>query len=314
MKKLAGIVLPLFIFTLIIFPQTQISLSTPDPTGSIGDRIKVKIIIKTSGEIDDIKFKFSPGKFELISETKTVKNIDKNFSIFEKNFFISFFKTGVFKVGPVIAVLRKNGHKVETRESNSVSIKIISSLTGKEKDILPPKDPIEINGNPFFILKYLFFLMIILFTGLLIFRKLKRKKRFIPENYIQIPPLDEFENRIKTLFADTPKDKKKYKRFFIKFSLIYKRFLTLYYNFNAEEMTSFEINKAMKTEENDRKIRSKFEKIFYTSDLVKFAKHIPSESEMTNVKDDIDFIIETLKEREKLEKIREEVGNVSNSK
>ena len=85
MKKITKILLLLFSLTVFIFSQTQISLFTSDNRGTIGDRIKVKVIVKTSGEIDDINFKFSSGKFELVSETKIVKNIDKNFIIFEKN-------------------------------------------------------------------------------------------------------------------------------------------------------------------------------------------------------------------------------------
>lgn len=314
MKTLIKIVYFTLFFTLITFAQTQISISLSNNLGTIGDRIKVKMILKTSNEADSVDFKLGSKNYELVSESKTILNKDKNFTIFEKNIFISFFKTGNFEVGPVSAELKKNGKTIEIRESNSVPITIKSILTEKDKDILPPKAPMQISGNPLFLLKYIFFIFLMTLIVFFIYRSFKKRKIKTPDNFIQIHPIDEFENKIKILWKNEPKDKKSTKKFFLRLSGIYKYFLTRYYNFNAEDMTSFEINDSLKRREKESLVIKNFLNIFLISDLVKFAKYIPSIDKMKVLKDNIDEVIMTVKKRREEEERSLEEKNVSPSK
>ncbi len=313
MKKSLFLIITSIFLAPVLFSQSQLSISLSDNLAYIGDRLNVKILLKTSSEIEDVKYSLKPDNFEIISESKVEKKKEKDFTIFEKIITITFFSTGNFNVGPVKADLIKTGTVYEQRESNSVPVTIKTSLTDKDKDIMPPKPPVEIRGNPLYVFKYIFLFISIALIVLIIIRFIKNRGKSEIVYSPPIPPLKEFERKIKRLFGNLPDEKKKVKKFFLSLSGVYKKFISEYYQINAEDMTTYEISKMLERIEMNDTIKEKFHKIFDLSDLSKFAKYLPQRTEYQELKKHIDKILDMLKQREEEEK-REETENVPTGK
>jgi len=167
MRKLLLILLMLS-FTQGLTSETQVSVSVSSTTTTIGERITLKFITRTSAESDSIKISQGKPDFEFISEAELSISENDGVKTFEKEFDIFFFKTGEYNVGPFNISLIKKGEIVENFLSNTIPVNIRSVLEKDDKDIKPLKDLSEIKGNPFYLLKYLLFALIIIIIIFLI--------------------------------------------------------------------------------------------------------------------------------------------------
>ena len=301
MKKLLLILLMLS-FTQGIPSETQVSVSVSSTTATIGERIALKFIVRTSTESDSIKI--SPGKldFEFIEEAELSVSDNDGVKTFEKKFDISFFKTGEYNVGPFDITLIKKGEIIENFLSNTIPVSIMSVLEKGDKDIKPLKDLFEIKGNPFYMLKYLLIILIIAVIIFLIVFFLKRREKGDAQN-ISAPlhPEVEFRNRIESLWRSDLLNTGKIKKFFLTLTESYKIFMTRLYNFNAEDLTTYEIMCNLRNFEKDEKIKGNFDQVFLVSDLSKFARYTPAENEVEDVRANLLRIIEIIGERRKKE-------------
>ncbi len=298
MKRLFLILL--FILPIALYTETQVSVSVSSTTSTIGEQITLKFIIRTSTESDSIRISQGKQDFEFIKEEnlKTKKSAD--FVTFEKNYKISFFKTGDFSVGPFSIGLMKGDQVVEDLLSNTIPVNIRSVLEESDKDIRPLRELSEIEGNPFYLLKYLLIILaaagiIILFIYLLRRKKDDGNKTQTP----LLPPDLEFLKKIEALWRTDLLKTGNFKRFFLSLTEAYKLFMTRFYKFNAEDLTTYEIINYLKKYEQDEKINNNFEEVFLISDLVKFAKYEPSEDEIEKIRETLVKIAGTAGERRK---------------
>ncbi|MEN8152537.1 MAG: hypothetical protein ABFR75_00815 [Acidobacteriota bacterium] len=298
MKQLY-IFFPALFFSLFIFSQTQVSISSDSSWATIGERIRIKIIVKTNLKSDNIIAQTGGKKeFEIIHEYELKKSLVDGSTLYEKNIEIAFFKTGDYNIGPVKVKIEMEGETLEERESNTIPIKIKSVLKENDKDINPLKDLVEIKGNPLYVLKY--FIIFLFFTAVILFiiYRIKKKKEQPEIPLIPIlPPIEEFEKRINSLKGKNFIEDKKIKIFFIALTEIYKTFLTRFYDINAEDLTSYEIIRILKKREEDQSIPENFNLIFTTSDLSKFARFIPGQKDIDDLYIRIFHIIDELKKR-----------------
>lgn len=263
---------------------TQVSISVSENLAFIGDRIRLKIIIKTTSDADNINVKTMTQDFDILEQTATQKRKEQEYLIFEKVVEIAFFKTGDFNVGPFVIELKKNEKVIETRETNSVPVTIKTTLKEEDKDIKPLKNLLEIKGNPWYLLKYVFGVLVVILITLLILFYLKRKKAkaaVTPKRLLS--PLEELEERIKELYQQSLFEKGKMKLFFIELTVILKQFLHRNYQFNAEDFTTYETLYDLKKRESDVSLLNNMEYLFSTSDLVKFAKYVPDEGALNEL-------------------------------
>ena len=105
-----------------------------------------------------------------------------------------FFKTGDFEIGPFKIDLMKDNKVVETKLTNSIPITIKSVLDKNDKDIKPLKKLMEIKGNPFYILKYVFAFLVgvLLVILILMWNKSRKKRAGVPLTPI-LSPIDELD-------------------------------------------------------------------------------------------------------------------------
>jgi len=307
MKFFKGFILFTFLYISLI-AETQVSISSSTNLVTIGDRISVKLILKTSIQVPKVNF-ISKGKdFEIISEKLLPSKIQGDYILFEKNITISFFKTGDFNIGPFIVELIKNGEIIETKQTNSVPIRVKSVLTKEDKSIKPLKDLIEIKGNPFCVLKYVivFFVFAILVV-LIIFLLRRRKGCLFKKQELILSPIEELELRVNELIEQKMFEKGRIKRFFTNLTMIIKHFLSREYKFSAEDFTTYETLLHLKAKEKEALIVDDLEFLFNVSDLVKFAKFAPDSHTFKKTCNKIRDIIISFKKRVIIEDIAQNV-------
>ncbi|MCK5221974.1 MAG: hypothetical protein KAR14_10370, partial [Candidatus Aminicenantes bacterium] len=258
MKKLF-LLLFLLSFSPGIHSETQVTVSVSSTTATIGERITLKFIVRTSSQSDSIKISQGKPEFEFIEEAELSLSKEEGLRTFEKNFKISFFKTGEFNVGPFNIGLMNDGSVIENLVSNTIPVNIKSVLNEEDNDIKPLKDLSEIEGNPFYLLKYF---LIALFIAIVIFLVLyfikRRKKGKVKAVIPLLPPEEEFRNRIESLWRSDFLKTGKTKKFFLTLSESYKLFMTRLYRFNAEDLTTYEIIRNLRDYEEDKKVTENF--------------------------------------------------------
>lgn len=275
MKK----IIPIFFFLIIplfIFSETQVLIRTSANNATIGDAIAVKVVVRTSPDIDQVSLKITPKEFEIVSESDWKRESHKDYQVFEKDLGVSFFKLGDFKLGPFGLEVKRGGETIESKETNTLSVSIKSVLTKEDTDIKPLKDLAEIKGDPFYLLKYVLLALVIIGVIIfLIFWLKKRKSLPLPSTKPELSPVDELEFNIRGLFAEKFWEKGRQLEFFIHLIDYLKIFLFRTYHLNAEDLTTFEIFYYLKQKEENGEILGKMEYIFHMADLVKFAKYLP---------------------------------------
>lgn len=269
--------------TVTLTAETQVSISVSNNLAFIGDRILLKIIVKTTSDVDKITLKAGEKDFEILDQAPTQKRRQEDYTVFEKSIEVAFFKTGEFNVGPFEIDLKKNEAVIETRETNSVPVTVKTVLKEEDKDIKALEELIDIKGDPFYILKYVIFGVVIIIAVLLIIWWFKKRRRVPVKVETVLSPLQEFETRIKELYGKNLFEKGKVKLFFIELTGILKHFLHRTYGFSAEDFTTYETLYELKRNEKEVPIINNMEFLFNTADLVKFAKFEPDASVLGEV-------------------------------
>ena len=150
------------------------------------------------------------------------------------------------------------------------------------------------------------FEVLVIITFLIIFFLKRRKERPVQSISVPLLPEVEFMNRLESLWRSDLIKTGKTKKFFLALTESYKIFMTRLYDFNAEDLTTYEIMHNLRNFEKDEKIPGNFDQVFLISDLSKFAKYTPAEKEVEEVRTNLFRIIEIIGERRKQEEAEKE--------
>lgn len=257
--------------------ETQVSISASNNLAFVGDKINLKIIVKTTHEnVREIKVQTEKRDFDLLDQYPTEKRQQTDYMVFEKTLVIAFFNTGDYEIGPFTVELIKEDKIIESKKTNSIPVTVKSVLKEEDKDIKPLKGLMDIKGNPWYLLKYVIAVLAVL--GLIIFlilwiRKRRKAKPLPPKPLMS--PLEELEFRLKELAEKKLIETGKLKLHFIQLTQVIKHFLHRNYGFNAEDFTTEETLYYLNRDETDGLILDNMRFVFNTADLVKFAKFIP---------------------------------------
>jgi hypothetical protein len=281
--------------------ETQVSISISENLATIGDHINIKIIVKTSADIDEIVIKVPEQReYEILSpmDAPSHKRKQTDYTVLERNLTATFFKTGDFDIGPFSIDLMKNKDVVENKITNSVPVTVKTVLNDDDKDIKDLKNPIDIKGNPFYILKYVIIAVAVLLLISTLIWWLKARKKEKPIQDFTLPPIEELEKHVNDLWRKRLYEKGNLKLHFLELTVIIKHFLNRYYHFNAEDFTSYETLYYLKQHESDSTPLNNLQFVFNTSDLVKFAKFVPDTSVFNEVLEKLNAMIHAYKQRE----------------
>jgi hypothetical protein len=257
--------------------ETQVSISASNNLAFVGDKINLKIIVKTTHEnVKEIKVQTEKRDFDILDQQPTEKRQQTDYMVFEKTLIIAFFTTGDYEIGPFIVELIKEDKILESKKTNSIPVTVKSVLREEDKDIKSLKGLMDIKGDPWYLLKYVIAALAVL--GLIIFlflRIRKRRKAAPPPPKPQMSPLEELEFRLRELAEKKLMETGKLKLHFIELTQVIKYFLHRNYGFNAGDFTTEETLYYLKRDETDGLIPDNMRFVFNTADLVKFAKFIP---------------------------------------
>lgn len=304
LKRIIHFIVFLFIaLTVVSFPsfihaETQVSISASDNLVFIGDMITVKIIVKTTDDIGEIKVNSKENPFDIVREFPTEKHRQNEYSVFEKKMTVMFFKVGEFNIGPFDIDLLKSGKVFLSKPTNSIPVTVKTTLKSEDKDIKPLKDLIEIKGNPVLIIGLGMLLIGLIIGIILLIWYLKRRKQRVPKPQAPpLSPLEELELHINKLWEKKLFETGKAKLHFIELTQLMKHFLSRQYGFNAEDLTTYETLYFLKQHEKDTALLDNMGYTFDTSDLVKFAKFEPDTPVMLRVFNTLKEVIEIYKRR-----------------
>lgn len=282
----------------LLTADTQVSVSVSSTSATVGERINLKFIIRTPEKTDSIRISGSSPEFEILEEPGLIRSTAGEITTLEQNRIIAFFKTGNFQVGPFQVQLIRDGEVTGTADTNVIPVTVRSVLEETDRDIRPLRDLREIRGNPFYVLKYLLLLILLLLAAAGLIRLVKmRRRRTGPPPPPPVPPDEELITRIGSLWRTGLLASGKVKPFFKALTEIYKTFMTRFYGFNAEDLTSYEISNQLSAGETDSGMRERFGRIFLISDLAKFARYTPPEEEVEEIRSLLLEVAETARKR-----------------
>lgn len=301
----------LFLLAVIGYTKnsSQVTVSISKLRGYIGEPFEISVIVKSQEGADDITMDINADNFEILSKKSIKPNQNQSYNLFEKRIKIVFWKTGNYKIKPIKVNLLKGKKVIEVLKTNPLDITIISSLKdgeNNEKNLKPLKPLAKVSGTILYLLKYLFFILLIaLLVYLIVMYFKKRYGKYKYEDIPKLSPVEEYKKEWEKLKSTQFIKNGKYKFYFITLTEIVKKFLSKEYDFNAEELTSFETLMELKVLESEELLRDKFNRLLDLSDKVKFAKYIPSSEDMDaleKLSDEIlDEYFERNKERERIE-------------
>lgn len=273
---------------LLIGQPTQIKFELSFPASIATDEIsfpnfKINDTLGNNWElwsIDSIKIQnFDNGDGRFI--TQITQNIE-----------IANFDTGRYEFPQMTATIQNRNIKSNPINFNIKSVNLVDDQTiNNIKDIkLDPLNILDRIRN--WIEKYwhlILGLFIIAGILLLIYKKVKKKKEIIKTQEPKIPLPIILLEKLNEIEKEKLWQQGKYKLYFTKINSVGWEFIEHRYNVATFEKTSIEILSSLKLTSINQNWIASLEKLFIISDLVKFAKQVPTEQE--NI-----FAIQTIRE------------------
>lgn len=298
-----------FLFILCIFivsgiqaqenPLIEVDAEVDTALITIGDRINYTIAINRDKNLQIKKpgEGLNLGMFE-IKDYEFHEPVERDGRIYEKyEFNISVYDTGKFTIPPFPIAYFPEGTDKEFKiiEAAPIDIYVQSVISGDEaRELKDIKFPLNIPFNYTFwisIAVSVILALVIAYLAYLIWKRRKEKGYIFsppppprPAHEVALEALDE-------LYQSNLLEEKRYKEFFSRLSDIIRIYLEGRYFFSALEETTREIMRDAEKQVEQEELLSDLRNILELSDLVKFAKYVPEETEINDVKiQSINFI------------------------
>ncbi|TES91762.1 MAG: hypothetical protein E3J87_07080 [Candidatus Cloacimonadota bacterium] len=274
---------------------------------TIGDRLSYRIEILTTEEQEVIIPENQPYFSKFVVRNRTIrihtrKGVRKTILEYE----LVSYDVGLDTIPEITILIKESGDTLDFKtQPFPVEIKSVApGLTGEE-DIKGLKPQIGIRFSYWYFI--LGFFLLLLAAGLIILLLKNRRRKISPERIEKKPPWEITLTELKRLSESEPVTREEIKLFYSKLSFILRKYYEALYEFPAVENTTTEIIGHLKRRKDFKQHLQTTRNFLSTSDLVKFAKYIPSpfndEREICMVKE----IVEKTKEKEE-EKEKEEIN------
>ncbi|MDC1106023.1 BatD family protein [Prolixibacteraceae bacterium] len=254
----------------------------------LGDQINLTFDVEPK-EGDSITFPtFSDtiiSKVEILNgpTLDTLKQDDK--SIVRASYLITSFDSGQYQI-PRFPILLQKAGLTDTLFTPSVAFHVHAMRLRKEDAIFdikkPYEAPITLEEITPWILGFLLIISIILITLYAIYRY-KNKKPFFSGPVEQEEPYEIKATRLlEELMKQYPKTKEEVKPFYVNLTDIVREYLSKRFEVSTLELTTDEIVDSLRNVNSANEYRQEvriIEEVLRLSDMVKFAKYIPEESE-----------------------------------
>ncbi|MFC1666414.1 BatD family protein [Candidatus Omnitrophota bacterium] len=282
-KVLIAIILILF-SNISLADSVDVSVEVDKEKITIGDRIKyeVKVEYDDGIKIEPLAVAENLIEFEIkdynIKEPRKIKGKRKLSGV---EYIITTFTTGEFIIPPV-RIRYKDKEDNEsgiTSDEIKINVEAVKRGSNDKDDIRGLKAPVGIKERfPFWLF---IVLMLVFIVGGLIFVYFKNKRSV--EDAPVVPsrsPEEIAENRLKSLLDMRLVEKGMVKEYYIRLSDIVRNYIEDRYKIFALDKTTWEVCQEMKAEKIARSYVDKTRDFLDDSDLVKFAKYIPTQKEI----------------------------------
>lgn len=202
----------------------------------------------------------------------------------EAEYIVSTFFTGEFEIPPLTVAYRTaEDSAIQTLTTEKIKIVVESVKPSEAGDIRDIKPPVEIprdwwQWGRWFVLGGS--VLVLALLGWILYRRKKQGKGLLPvREESPRPPHEVACEQLDRLRQSDLLEKRAIKEYYIAISEIIRRYIEGRYFVIAMEMTTFEVMEGLSTADLPEEEYQLFRTFLSNCDLVKFAKHIPSEKE-----------------------------------
>ncbi len=260
--------------------QTRITVNAEPKTATVGDpiRIDIEIPLSAGSRARILPPGQSHGEFAILEFEETPGEQSHR-----AHFRAAVYQTGELEFPPVQVLLTDAEGNETTAETPPIAITIQSVLTGEDDALKDLKKQAEIT-EPFPWLRWLGIGALLLALAALawwLFRR-KREKKPLFQPLPRIDPFDRAEAQLRELLAQDLPAKGQVKQFYVALSDIVRAILEAGYGIHTVEKTTSEIMETLAKSSADGRSGAALrgiESFLRGSDMVKFAKYIPSPPE-----------------------------------
>jgi hypothetical protein len=302
------------VFTVVLAQNSLIELAAKVDKSiiNIGDRVTYTLTITRDKtlRIEQPGPGANLGMFE-IKDYEIHKPIEKDDRIIEQfDYSIAVFDTGKFVIPPfpVAFFPSDTSDKFEIISSEPIEIFVESLLSADNADIKDIKPPLLLPSDYTRLIILIGSAVLLIVAGILgyIYYKKRRKGEPLFRKEVIRPAHEIAYEDLEKLLNSSFLNDKDFKAFYSKLSDILRSYIENRFFINAMEETTSELMESMAEVDLPNGSPGKCQEVLNLSDLVKFAKYVPAETEtdqsISNVRD---FIDATHLEFEPVEKIEE---------
>lgn len=292
-----------FVLLLFLSPLLQASEESPisvkaevdKATLTIGEHVEYRITVTRDPSVE-ILSPLAPPSFDPfeLKEAHDFSEKQGKQRVEGRRFILTTYELGEFILEPVTIRYRTAKGQEKTMQTNRLFLTVKSvEPSGKPKtDIRGPKGPLELKR------RWGWLWILILFLGALSggfygwWRWKHRSLEGVKAAEAELSPEDEALLALNRLFDSDLIRRGKMKEYFLELSEILRRYFERRFEILAVESTTSEILRDLKDKELPEPLRQKIQEVLEAADLVKFAKWMPSPSEIVRTNHQAKEIVE----------------------
>lgn len=251
---------------------------------TIGDPVTYTVTIESAPSIQVLSHIPAPdSEFLEIKKVADIHEKRKNKVITGRKFTLTTYRLGEFVLDPIIIQYRREGQPEKTIQTNKLYLTVKSVAEGDPKEDI--RDVKSVVPMTFRFGKFLMFLLILVLlgTGYWIYWKFRSKKGLLQPEAVLLTPAEEALQRLAELFESDLLKRGFVKIYYLRLSEILRIYFEKLYKILAVESTTIETLRALREQHLSAPLYQKIQYVLEMSDLAKFAKWIPSASEVLSI-------------------------------
>ena len=314
MKLLNSIIFSAYILLNVVYAQLSATAEIDKNEIRIGEPIELKLKLQLPNDVLKNQIKWPIFKDTITQKIEIIdtSQIDNSKAlVIEQKLRISVYDSGQFVLPPIKFVNAKDTTQYAVTNTLLITVHTVPTDTSETsvKDIKPIfEEPFDIKWYMPLIIKLLIGLLILALIIYFLYRYFKKKPKKDEQDKPKLPPHIIALEKLQKIQQEELWKEGKIKEYYSAVADTIREYIEGRYEVPALEQTSQETLLSLKFHAIDNTSREKLKYILELSDLVKFAKFLPIESDHYNIlQSAIDFVNET-----KLETISQNITNTDN--
>lgn len=314
MKLLNSIIFSAYILLNVVYAQLSATAEIDKNEIRIGEPIELKLKLQLPNDVLKKQIKWPIFKDTITQKIEIIdtSQIDNSKAlVIEQKLRISVYDSGQFVLPPIKFVNAKDTTQYAVTNTLLITVHTVPIDTSETsvKDIKPIfEEPFDIKWYMPLIIKILIGLLILALIIYFLYRYFKKKPKKDEQDKPKLPPHIIALEKLQKIQQEELWKEGKIKEYYSAVADTIREYIEGRYKVPALEQTSQETLLSLKFHAIDNTSREKLKYILELSDLVKFAKFLPIESDHYNIlQSAIDFVNET-----KLETISQNITNTDN--